>query len=87
MGSKYSLELPPPLISNPSFCGRLSVAALKRNLAVHAAVNKEVSTGGTKREMADRLKTLLEMRLADLEVRRLIDNPAEGVRRRMQSKG
>ncbi|KAF8336050.1 hypothetical protein F5887DRAFT_891748, partial [Amanita rubescens] len=86
MGSKYSLELPPPLILNPSLCGRLSVAALKRNLAVHAAVNKEVSTGGTKKEMADRLKSLLEMRLADLEVRRLIENPAEGVRRRMESK-
>ncbi|KAF8344758.1 hypothetical protein F5887DRAFT_969767 [Amanita rubescens] len=80
MGSKYSLELPPPLIFEP-----LPLWSA-RNLAVHAAVNKEVSTGGTKKEMADRLKSLLEMRLADLEVRRLIENPVESVRRRMESK-
>ena len=72
MESKYSVDLPPHLISNPALCDKLSVEALKRNLAVHAAVNRDVCTGGTKKVLAQRLKTLLETRLADLEVRRLI---------------
>lgn len=74
MRSKYSVELPLPLISNPSVCDKLSVDALKRNLAVHAAVNRDICTGGTKKVLAERLKTLLETRLADLEVRRLMWN-------------
>ncbi|KAF8626955.1 hypothetical protein AX15_004620 [Amanita polypyramis BW_CC] len=74
LDSKFLVELPPPLISNPSLCSRLSVAALKRNLAAHAVVNRDVSTGGTKKEMVERLKMLLETRLADLEVRRMIQN-------------
>ncbi|KAK2467283.1 hypothetical protein APHAL10511_000832 [Amanita phalloides] len=72
MESKYLVEIPPPLVSNPLLCSRLSAAALKRNLAAHAAVNRDVSTGGAKKDMVERLKGLLEMRLADLEVRRLI---------------
>lgn len=79
MDSKYSVDIPPHLISNPALCDKLSVEALKRNLAVHAAVNRDVCMGGTKKVLAQRLKTLLETRLADLEVRRLIQYGDESV--------
>ncbi|KAF8637752.1 hypothetical protein AX17_002594 [Amanita inopinata Kibby_2008] len=72
MEHQYLLELPPPLVSNPSLCDRLSSAALKRNLVAHSVVNPEIGTSGTKKEMAERLKNILQTRLYDLEVRRMI---------------
>ncbi|KAM6494514.1 hypothetical protein JOM56_010875 [Amanita muscaria] len=75
MDRKYLVDPKPPLITDPSLCCRLSVAALKRNLSSHAAVNRDIPTGGTKKEMVQRLEQLLETRLADLEVRRMIRYP------------
>jgi hypothetical protein len=77
MERKYLVNLVPPLISNPAQCSRLSAAAIKRNLSAHAAVNREIPTCGTKKEMVQRLEDLLETRLADLEVRRMIKYPQQ----------
>jgi hypothetical protein len=60
------------LIANPSICNHLSVAALKRNLESHAAVNNDIVVGGTKAEMVERLERLLKIREGDLIVRGMV---------------
>ncbi|KAJ7690790.1 hypothetical protein B0H14DRAFT_3532173 [Mycena olivaceomarginata] len=72
---------PPPLIENPSIVPELSVSALKRNLAAHAACNPAVVAAGTKPELALRLKTLLETRQADLLVREMMSGGDEAAGR------
>jgi len=86
MHTKYLLNPPPPLITNPAVCGQLSVAALQRNLAAHAQANTAAVTAGSKEEMIGRLETLLEMRKMDMLVRNMIlgsecegDGDGEGV--------
>ncbi|TFK63706.1 hypothetical protein BDN72DRAFT_927378 [Pluteus cervinus] len=64
--SRYLVEPTPPLITEPELCGRLSAAALKRNLVAHAAVNRSIVASGTKAEMAERLRNLLTIRQDDL---------------------
>lgn len=72
MHKKYLLEPLPPLIVNPKICAHLSAAALQRNLAAHAMTNPDIMAAGSKAEMAERLKALLELRKADMLVRDMI---------------
>ncbi|CAL1715860.1 unnamed protein product [Somion occarium] len=69
LGSKYILQPEAPMISDPQVVSELSTTALKRNLAAHAQYNAEILAEGSKHEMAERLRTLLEVRQADLLVR------------------
>ncbi|KAJ7315335.1 hypothetical protein DFH08DRAFT_715623 [Mycena albidolilacea] len=78
---QYLLHPTPPLIENPSIVPELSVSALKRNLAAHAACNPAVVAAGTKPELALRLKTLLETRKADLLVREMMSGGDEAAGR------
>ena len=66
------------LVTDPGAVECLSVATLKRNLAAHAEVNSQISTQGTKQELATRLKTVLETRKADLLAQKLIWQLDEG---------
>jgi hypothetical protein len=68
----YALNPLPPLITNPSICGQLSVTALKRNLEEHAKVNKDIVVGGTRPEMVERLEGLLRRREGDMIVREMV---------------
>lgn len=61
-----------PCIVEPSACSSLSVAALKRNLSVHATFNPEIITTGSKPELVARLQEILETRKLDLLVREMI---------------
>jgi hypothetical protein len=72
MAKYYLLNPVPPLIENPTVVPELSLAALKRNLAAHAACNPAIVAAGTKPELVDRLRTLLETRKADILVREMI---------------
>jgi hypothetical protein len=73
MHKHYALSLDPPLISDPGACSsQLNAAALRANLAAHAAANPSIVVGGTKAEMAARLRALLERREADLRVREML---------------
>lgn len=72
MASHYLLDPTPPLIESPLVVPELSAAALKRNLAAHAACNPAVVATGTKPEMVDRLRGILETRQMDLLVRDMI---------------
>ncbi|KAJ7897412.1 hypothetical protein B0H13DRAFT_2337944 [Mycena leptocephala] len=72
MAKNYLLNPVPPLIENPTVVPELSLAALKRNLAAHAACNPAIVAAGTKPELVDRLRTLLETRKADILVREMI---------------
>ncbi|KIY45136.1 hypothetical protein FISHEDRAFT_67103 [Fistulina hepatica ATCC 64428] len=69
---QYILHPAPPLVVEPAICNKLSAAALRRNLAAHAAVNPTIVTLGSKAEMAERLRILLEARRTDLLVRDMI---------------
>ncbi|KAJ7595501.1 hypothetical protein C8J56DRAFT_1115426 [Mycena floridula] len=71
---EYLINPSPPLISSPSLCSHLSAAALKRNLAAHAACNPEIIAGGSKSEMKQRLEGILERREQDLLVRGMLWN-------------
>ncbi|KAJ7146769.1 hypothetical protein C8R44DRAFT_758128 [Mycena epipterygia] len=72
MASHYLLDPTPPLIASPMVVPELSAAALKRNLAAHATCNPAVVATGTKPEMVDRLRGILETRQMDLLVRDMI---------------
>ncbi|KAH0585621.1 hypothetical protein H2248_008846 [Termitomyces sp. 'cryptogamus'] len=69
---KYELHPHPPLIVLPEVCARLSAAALQRNLAAHKTKNSEILVTGGKAELAERLRSILEMRRMDLLVRDMI---------------
>ncbi|KAL1721344.1 hypothetical protein EV715DRAFT_195328 [Schizophyllum commune] len=75
MHLKYFLYPTPPLITNPALCAQLSAAALKRNLAAHAAVNPKIIAAGTKAEMMERLTGVLKVRELDVLVRELMTDP------------
>ncbi|KIJ62914.1 hypothetical protein HYDPIDRAFT_157081 [Hydnomerulius pinastri MD-312] len=76
---EYLLQPAPPLIVDPTVCSMLSKAALKRNLGAHAAVNSSILASGTRKEMAERLKNILETRKLDLIVREMLtDEDTEG---------
>ncbi|CAK5273845.1 unnamed protein product [Mycena citricolor] len=66
LSSRYLLNPTPPLISSPELVPELSAAALKRNLTAHSDCNSSIVATGTKQEMADRLRGILEMRGQDL---------------------
>jgi hypothetical protein len=70
--AEYDVQPLPPLITNPEVCAQLSTAALKRNLAGHAACNPNIVATGTKTEMVERLERILKMRKMDLLVRDMI---------------
>ncbi|KAH8101836.1 hypothetical protein BXZ70DRAFT_79817 [Cristinia sonorae] len=72
MGRQYLLQPETPLISDPSLVSELSTNAIKRNLMAHAEHNPTIIAEGSKAEMAVRLKTLLELRAADLVVREVL---------------
>ncbi|KAJ7732141.1 hypothetical protein B0H16DRAFT_180720 [Mycena metata] len=72
MDTQYLVDPQPPLINNPSIVPELSVAALKRNLAAHAARNPAIAAAGSKPEMAQRLTALLETRKMDMLVREML---------------
>ncbi|KAJ7111202.1 hypothetical protein C8R43DRAFT_1041770 [Mycena crocata] len=72
LNERYLVDPAPPLIDNPEVVPELSVAALKRNLTAHAAFNPTIIAVGTKVEMTDRLKRILETRQMDLLVREMI---------------
>ncbi|KAF7335460.1 hypothetical protein MVEN_02199300 [Mycena venus] len=81
LASQYLLHPGPPLIDNPTIVCDLSAAALKRNLAAHAACNSAIVAAGTKQEMALRLRTLLETRKADMLVHEMLQGGDEAAGR------
>jgi hypothetical protein len=62
----------PPLIVDPAMVPKLSLAALQRNLAQHAACNPDIAITGTKQELAERLHTILATRKMDLAIRDMV---------------
>ena len=72
MDSKYMIEPKAPLIVEPTACAALSVAALKRNLSGHAAFNPDIVSSGTKLELVERLKKILETRQIDMVIRDML---------------
>ena len=69
---KYWVSPVPPMIVDPRAVSGLSDSALKQNLAAHAAFNTDISVEGSRSELVDRLKKILEIRRDDLLVRKLI---------------
>ncbi|KDQ58982.1 hypothetical protein JAAARDRAFT_127677, partial [Jaapia argillacea MUCL 33604] len=74
MHTQYLIDPRSPLITSPHACSELSTSALKRNLAEHAKYNGGVIVGGTKDEMVEGLRRLLERRKRDLLVREMMWN-------------
>ncbi|KAG1866161.1 hypothetical protein F4604DRAFT_1928172 [Suillus subluteus] len=69
---QYLVDPALPLITDPSACSLLSNVALIRNLQAHADINPSIVPTGTRLEMIERLKKLLERRQMDLIVRSMI---------------
>ncbi|RPB28786.1 hypothetical protein L211DRAFT_755133, partial [Terfezia boudieri ATCC MYA-4762] len=68
---QYAVDIPagPGYIKDPTAVARLGVGTLLKNLKVHHEVNKRISLGGSKMEMAARLKEYLWRRKMDGRVR------------------
>ncbi len=64
----YNKHFGPSVVVDPSVVPELSTAALKRNLAAHAAYDSSISTEGSRQDMVERLKEFLEIRRANLVV-------------------
>ncbi|KAF9240720.1 hypothetical protein BU15DRAFT_87602 [Melanogaster broomeanus] len=72
LDKQYLLHPAPPMITDSTICSVLSQAALSRNLAAHASINSSIHSGGTRMEMVERLKKILETRNLDLVVQSLL---------------
>lgn len=72
LDSKYMIEPKAPLIVDPEACSALTLAALKSNLSAHAAFNPDIVSTGTKSELAERLRKILETRQIDIVIRNLL---------------
>lgn len=72
MHLRYEPHPRPPLIVDAAACSRLSLLALKRNLLAHAARNAAVVASGTRAEMAERLRAILDTREEDLLARNVV---------------
>ncbi|KAF8584252.1 hypothetical protein K439DRAFT_1346591, partial [Ramaria rubella] len=70
--SQYQLHPIAPFISDPNVCACLSVNALKANLAGHAVFNPSIYLSGSKPELVDRLRGILERRQADRVVKEIV---------------
>ena len=65
---KYCVEIPTGYITDPSKVENMNLPILKRNLELHAKLNKDIQVSGTKVELVHRLKTLLVNRQADQKI-------------------
>ncbi|KAJ7266568.1 hypothetical protein C8J57DRAFT_1068466 [Mycena rebaudengoi] len=72
IATQYLVDPAPPLIATAAVVPELSAAALKRNLAAHAAHNPAVLAVGSKPELVERLTRILETRKMDLLVRAML---------------
>jgi hypothetical protein len=70
--AQYQLHPISPLITDPTICTHLSLAALKANLAAHAVFNPSISLSGTKSELIGRLREILERREGDRIVKEVV---------------
>lgn len=70
--SQYQMHPIAPLITDPCACRSLSANALKMNLAAHAVFNPSIYLSGSKLELIDRLREILETRLADRVVKEIV---------------
>jgi len=70
--SRYIVFPTAPLTMDPDACESLTDEALRRNLAAHAEVNPDIVATGTRKEMVERLRALLELRRQDLVVSELV---------------
>ncbi|KAI0915411.1 hypothetical protein AcV7_008408, partial [Taiwanofungus camphoratus] len=61
--------LPP---SASAVCTALAVAALRRNLIAHAAVDVEIVIGGPHIKMAEQLERILPLRAANMTMHKLL---------------
>ena len=64
--TKYLNNPLPPLIVNPHICGKLSDAALRRNLEAHSKCNTSIVPSGTRLELVERLSGILKIRKLDM---------------------
>ncbi|KAI0941119.1 hypothetical protein AcV7_002778 [Taiwanofungus camphoratus] len=67
-------DLDPYLLpsSASAVCTALAVAALRRNLIAHAAVDVEIVIRGSRAKMAEQLEQILALRAANMTVRKLL---------------
>ncbi|EJD45712.1 hypothetical protein AURDEDRAFT_114017 [Auricularia subglabra TFB-10046 SS5] len=70
--TQYLLHPIAPLISDPGACGFLALPALKNNLAEHAKYNAEIPVKGSKAELCEALRAVLERRRRDMMVRAVL---------------
>lgn len=68
----FQLEVRSPLIDDPSQCRRLSLAALKINLSLHARYDAASMERATRADLASRLEDILLIRRADIFLRELV---------------
>lgn len=69
MHTQYALVLSNDSVYQPGSVDQLSPADVKRNLEAHAKYNAKISTAGTKEDLEERLKELLDRRQKDFAVR------------------
>ncbi|KAI9827635.1 MAG: hypothetical protein M1819_006924 [Sarea resinae] len=67
-GDYYSTSIPLGYVQDPRHVPNLTLEALKKNLALHKAVNRDVMLTGSKIDLVDRLRGLLCRRVADAKV-------------------
>ena len=72
MEETFQLEVRPPLIGDPSQCKRLSLAALKINLSLHAGYDAVLMEKATKEDLVSRLEDILLTRRADILLREFV---------------
>lgn len=69
------VDIPVGYALDPDRVAEMTVPNLKKNLGLHAKVNKDVQVTGTKIELIDRLHSILSNRVADSKIIEALARP------------
>jgi len=70
--SHYSVDIPDSYAHDPRELGNMNLSELRRNLELHAKINRGILLTGSKSELFSRLDNILRNRLADTRIVRML---------------
>ncbi|KAG0635684.1 hypothetical protein HOY80DRAFT_892629 [Tuber brumale] len=70
--SHYSMDIPDSYAHDPKKLENMNLPELKRNLQLHSRANNEILLTGSKSELFNRLNNILQSRLADMRILKML---------------
>lgn len=77
---RYMIDIPMGYVQDPTQVAAMTMPNLKKNLELHAKINKDVQVTGTKVELVSRLGAILSSRIADLRIVEVLGRSGAGAK-------